>query len=810
MKSRSTYIILLATIFLCLLSGPQVHGKCYYLAQNGDDNNSGTSSDSPWRTLQKLQLHLLYIKPGDSVLLKRGSIFTGSLHLQKWGNPEKKIFIGAYGTGIPPIIKGTVDLKQWTSLGNNLWKADWPDSVIPADLFIDGKRQSLGRYPNTGYLSASTPGVSKIELSDTTCLNQENGYWSGAEVVVKSSRWTLDRLAVKRFENGTFYFEGAASYPLPQKTDYFIQQHIATLDSPGEWFYDQKRQEIVLYQDGVDPNNFNIEVNTLNYGLHIAGSGYIEVDGLVFFGQRVAGLSIRNSKDIAVTNSTISNISHNGLEVISSENIYIGSNVISDIHNNGVEWQNNDQAIFTGNTVRKVGLNAGRGASGNGTYIGFYITGAGDRDHLIEYNTFDSTGYTAIDFRTGNTSVQCNLISNFCLIKDDGGGIYTWNNDFGNNTISKNIIIGTKTPSLHKSHESYAQGIYIDDLSQGISINDNTVAYCEGSGILIHNAGNISIQGNKLMNNGNNFLNSEKAQLVVKRDAIVPADKFISRNIIAENNILVAGREDQYAALLYFPDQKNMEQAITFERNSYATLATNSFYIYYTSADNLCDGYSQLSFQEWQEHAAKDLSSSATAFPRKMVSGKLLLAEKMERENWFTWPAQTFLNVTHTGSSPATITAAPGEAQEVLLYRTGLAFDTEKIYRLSVTMNTKQPGEIEFVPLMSEAPWEALGQYHCLKSDSIFRNVTFYFKPTINCERARLNFKSDQTLHLRNIQVHEMQTPVQTEKVRLLYNGTQQEMTCKLTGSYAYLNGLPVSREMRLPPYGAVILLEIE
>jgi hypothetical protein len=65
------------------------------------------------------------------------------------------------------------------------------------------------------------------------------------------------------------------------------------------------------------------------------------------------------------------------------------------------------------------------GKSGDLTYQAIIATG-----HLsvIEYNRIDSTGYIPIRFESDSALVRYNVISNFLFVKDDGGGIYTWNN----------------------------------------------------------------------------------------------------------------------------------------------------------------------------------------------------------------------------------------------------------------------------------------------------------------------------------------------------------------------------------------------
>ncbi|NIU55196.1 MAG: hypothetical protein GWN67_01950, partial [Phycisphaerae bacterium] len=50
----------------------------YYVdSQNGDDNNTGTSEDSPWKTLDKVSS--MTFQPGDNIYFKRGSSYEGSV-----------------------------------------------------------------------------------------------------------------------------------------------------------------------------------------------------------------------------------------------------------------------------------------------------------------------------------------------------------------------------------------------------------------------------------------------------------------------------------------------------------------------------------------------------------------------------------------------------------------------------------------------------------------------------------------------------------------------------------------------------------
>ena len=68
----------------------------YYIdSENGNDAYTGKTGVSPWRSLSKIEKSNLY--PGDTVRFKRGSKFTGTLHITASGNPENFITLSDYG-----------------------------------------------------------------------------------------------------------------------------------------------------------------------------------------------------------------------------------------------------------------------------------------------------------------------------------------------------------------------------------------------------------------------------------------------------------------------------------------------------------------------------------------------------------------------------------------------------------------------------------------------------------------------------------------------------------------------------------------
>ncbi|WP_039140096.1 right-handed parallel beta-helix repeat-containing protein [Flavihumibacter solisilvae] len=92
-------------IFLILVPGFSTfaYGADYFVdSKAGNDQNSGRQPAKAWKTLE--QISKIQYSPGDRILLKRGSSFTGSLVLKGSGSIEKSIRILSYGDGKRPLI----------------------------------------------------------------------------------------------------------------------------------------------------------------------------------------------------------------------------------------------------------------------------------------------------------------------------------------------------------------------------------------------------------------------------------------------------------------------------------------------------------------------------------------------------------------------------------------------------------------------------------------------------------------------------------------------------------------------------------
>jgi hypothetical protein len=95
-------ILILAQVLAACTSAsmPRI-GQDYFIdSGKGDDNNSGTSENRPWQTIDKVSS--MIFQPGDNIYFKRGSSYEGCVTVNGNGTESNPITVSAYGTGDMP------------------------------------------------------------------------------------------------------------------------------------------------------------------------------------------------------------------------------------------------------------------------------------------------------------------------------------------------------------------------------------------------------------------------------------------------------------------------------------------------------------------------------------------------------------------------------------------------------------------------------------------------------------------------------------------------------------------------------------
>lgn len=90
-------------VFICIATA--MPATDYYVdARSGNDTALGTSPKTAWQSLAKV--NSTRFSPGDRILLRSGSRWSGQLHITSSGAPGKPIVVSRYGGGPLPRIDG--------------------------------------------------------------------------------------------------------------------------------------------------------------------------------------------------------------------------------------------------------------------------------------------------------------------------------------------------------------------------------------------------------------------------------------------------------------------------------------------------------------------------------------------------------------------------------------------------------------------------------------------------------------------------------------------------------------------------------
>ena len=590
-------------VFLCLTS-LVAYSTDYYVSSSGNDSANGISSSTPWQSIAKVNSVFSGLNPGDRILFKRGDRFSGTLQVSRSGLSGNPITISAYGSGANPVISGFTTITGWNSYGGGIYSRAITCQSKPNMVTVNDVNTPIGRWPNTGFLTVDSH-ISNTSITDADLPGSP--LWTGAEVVIRKAPYIWDRNIITGHSGGTLYYQSNSSYSARDGYGYFIQNDIRTLDQTGEWYYNGST--FYMYFGAASPDNYQVKVSTYDQLVYMDGFNYITIENISFEGANLYAVQIKNSDYITVQNC---NIAFTGGTAIfgpwwgTSPYCKVINNTINESNNGAIELNgDHTYATIQNNTISNTGLIVGMGENADGTYMA--LAAHGDNS-IIQYNTIRNTGYVGINFTGNNSVISHNLVDKFNVVKNDGGGIYTFvgtgtaksGQKVTNNIVINGVGFGDGLPDKAFN----AHGIYMDDRTRNVVVTDNTVANCNSSGIYLHNAHEIEVSRNTLFNNGDGNDNYG-SQILFIHDSYSPNDPI--RNVTMNNNIFFAKMPAQ-KVLAFSTSSNDIASFGTADYNCYAKPVDNA-YVVKTWESGWNSVSTNRSLSNWQTYSGKDRNS---------------------------------------------------------------------------------------------------------------------------------------------------------------------------------------------------------
>lgn len=616
-------------------------GATIYLSADGSDGADGHSEGHAWETLARLQRAVDdgQVPPGSRILFRRGDVFGGTLRVDTRaidgaGDLDSgTLSLAAYGDGPAPVLDGAEDLAGWQPTGPNRWTARCTscDEVQPLVL-IEGRLAPLARWPNAdegdGYRYFTGQQGQGVVIDDGLAAASPTPSWVGAELVIRSVPWVLDRLPVATQEGDRLTLAQPASYPLYVGFGYFLQNHPAALDRPEEWVWDATTRSVTVQAEAA-PAPGTVEAVAAPAVLDLTGGHRLEVADLALRGGRTA-LAAPACTSVSIHDLTVADAA-TGMDLAGCVEATVTAVAVDAVADIGLDAHPCVDCSITGSSITAVALQPGLGGGGDGHYLGARIGGA---DLVFEGNTIADVGYLGIDIRDRAT-VRGNTIRRFNQVKSDGGGIYAF--QASDVVIADNLLAdapgtaaGTplSTPGTH--------GIYIDDQSQRVVITGNTVLNVGSSGIYLHNAADVTVTGNTVVG-------AEEEGILLGDDDL--GDVVVSGLDVQDNTVVVDGRQALALSATTTANPPNPEFLAglgTIDRNRYCgVLAEPQFGIRQPGTEVV--GL----LADWQRLSGLDAGSGCAAVPAPApftVTGEAgpdrVGNGRLDNgiDGWFGWP----------------------------------------------------------------------------------------------------------------------------------------------------------------------------
>ena len=795
----------------------EIQPDYYVSSSTGNDNNDGTSSSTPWQTIAKV--NSVPFQPGDIIAFKSGDVWRESLIMSWSGSEGNPIVFTAYGQGAKPLITGFTTLTSWTSQGSGIYSTSCPNCVENLNIvLIDNQNTPMGRWPNQGYLTIDS-AVGTTSITDNDLSSSLN--WNGGKVVIRKNHWTLDRNPIISHLGDTITYETMSpSYEGRAGYGYFIQNHLSTLDSFGEWYYNGN--DLYVYFDGNNPNNYLVEASTIDTLIPLNDYDYLTFDGLAFSGANNEVFYIEKSDYITLKNIYAEFLGTDFIEGpwgSVSNALTIEDSVFNHSNSNVLDLKGSfSDTVIRNNFLNNTGIYAGMGGSQYDQYFGIVVYGP---NTIIENNRIDNTGYVPIRFEGGgNSQVKNNFITNFAFVKDDGGGIYTYRHTLGSakqtgSVIKDNIIIYCPgAPEGTPSTFGDASGIYLDGYTAGVNVFNNTVAHCDLSGVLLSSNEDGNIMDNVLYDN--------RRQFWMLKYHSVSQYPLAHKDVSMYNNVLVS-KEPTQMVFYYSNYYDNFFEPTFSSYSNYFIRPFGDDYIIYDQSNS--KAHTLLSWQTLRglEQNTKLSSINIGSYTvNNLLSSNLFTSGSFDSDTngAYCWNdvGSCVISLDDTAGMDGnamkiSFTAEQSNTLSAITLPIGeLSEEKDYVLRFSFKGSVEDSNFQTYLRILGP-PYSDLTPRHFIPITTSREEHEIIFTAPISETGAAIGFEIDQedgTIWFDNIELYEADISSTNPDDYFLfeYNPTMQDKVIALSGSYIDVDGNPVSGSITLKPYRSIVLIK--
>lgn len=537
---------------ILLLAVSKANGQTFYVSTTGSDKNIG-SLEKPFATLQKAKeaASPFYGKKPVNIFVRKGVYYLPQsfiVNSNEGGTANAPVTYSAYKDEVVTLRSSTpVNKNQITKIKDSATLKRIPqhlkDSIVSIDLaalgvkncktfkdiftddggiievYVNGERQPLSRYPNIGNMAMKKviingggqeakgedwrnfyadgakeqrpprPGV--FEYRDDRTKNWVaalsrgvwlKGYW---RIPWQNEAVRVDKIdTVAKTITLTVPVPGGIGnkYTRPEgngKEPYWLMNLLEEIDTPGEWAIDFIDKKLYLYLPNTAKENIIRIADNNKPLLQLQEASHVSFKKFIIEENLHDGVKIYKGNNNLIAGCTVRNVTKNGITIDSG---FAHKALSNDVYNTGSagiwlrggdekstpkvssEFKVINNHIHHYGVIQKVyaaGINAGFTGGGGGGHhncVGAYIAN----------NMVHDAPHVGILYGSWNNVFEYNEVFNYCLVSDDMGAFYSYDlyERMGGHTFAYNFV--------HNS--SIGDAIYFDNDHRDIKVYGNLIA----------------------------------------------------------------------------------------------------------------------------------------------------------------------------------------------------------------------------------------------------------------------------------------------------------------------------------------------
>ncbi len=550
-------------LLVFLMSPARADEICRHVSPKGDDRWPGTES-KPWKSLSHA-VESLRSMDGDVRLVVGGGEYHLTAPLVLNGLSGRKIVVEA-APGESPVIRGDRRITGFRKvkgkdyLEANLKALGINDFGNPCsresllDLYWNGKRQRLARYPDEGFLM-SGKALGETRVDDVTL---KEGVFSYNEDRI--SGWAEEK---DPWIYGYFRWDWSDQYQKTVSIDpenkvitlsepwhhygykdgfrYYGINILSELDSPGEYYVDREKGKLYWYppEEYSKGDEVSLSVYDRDFMLVIGDLENVTIRGLWLEGGRRGAISISGSRDILLDRVRISCFGGDGVYLTGSRDVTLEGCLIETMGHGGIKASGGDRKtvdkagyVIDNTIVRDFSLF-------KHTYDpAIYFKGCG---LTVTHCEFSGSSSSAMRIDGSEALVEFNHFHDLVRESDDQGGIdMFFNYGYRGVVIRFNLWEDIKGGSLHG-----AAGVRFDDMVSGQTVYGNifkNVGALNFGAVQIHGGKDNVVDNNVFYNchagvsfspwsqeSWDRYLDSEEVRKQLYEQVVIDSPLFLGR-----------------------------------------------------------------------------------------------------------------------------------------------------------------------------------------------------------------------------------------------------------------------------------------